>query len=155
MIEVGVAIASASAALKLVDQGIKTGKSVYELMPAFSKFWNARDQVALANEQANNPSKAAMAFNGESVEAYALKTALANKKAKQLEHDIREIFVWSQNEDVYIEMMRLREAERKRRIALARAEAAKKRLAQDVILGVTVFSIGLASFLILIYALLR
>ena len=106
MLEIGAAIATATGALKLVEQGLKTGKSVGEMLPSFERFFNAKDDIALAQEEVNNPSFATKTLKNETINAYALRIATANKDAREMEKRLREVFIYSGNEDVYKEMLK-------------------------------------------------
>ena len=151
MLEIGAAIATATGALKLVEQGLKTGKSVGEMLPSFERFFNAKDDIALAQEEVNNPSFATKTLKNETINAYALRIATANKDAREMEKRLREVFIYSGNEDVYKEMLRHRKAERRRRMEAARAAMARKRFIQDMTLLAAIVVAGIIGFAGLLY----
>ncbi len=155
MLEIGAAIATATGALKLVEQGLKTGKSVGEMLPSFERFFNAKDDIALAQEEVNNPSFATKTLKNETINAYALRIATANKDAREMEKRLREVFIYSGNEDVYKEMLRHRKAERRRRMEAARAAMARKRFIQDMTLLAAIVVAGIIGFAGLLYMLMN
>ncbi|MAQ49050.1 MAG: hypothetical protein CL720_04975 [Chloroflexi bacterium] len=155
MLEIGAAIATATGALKLVEQGLKTGKSVGEMLPSFERFFNAKDDIALAQEEVNNPSFATKTLKNETINAYALRIATANKDAREMEKRLREVFIYSGNEDVYKEMLRHRKAERRRRMEVARAAMARKRFIQDMTLLAAIVVAGIIGFAGLLYMLMN
>ena len=155
MLEIGAAIATATGALKLVEQGLKTGKSVGEMLPSFERFFNAKDDIALAQEEVNNPSFATKTLKNETIKAYALRIASANKDAREMEKRLREVFIYSGNEDVYKEMLSHRKAERRRRMEAARAAMARKRFIQDMTLLAAIVVAGIIGFAGLLYMLMN
>ena len=155
MLEIGAAIATATGALKLVEQGLKTGKSVGEMLPSFERFFNAKDDIALAQEEVNNPSFATKTLKNETINAYALRIATANKDAREMEKRLREVFIYSGNEDVYKEMLRDRKAERRRRMEAARAAMARKTFIQDMTLLAAIVVAGIIGFAGLLYMLMN
>ena len=155
MLEIGAAIATATGALKLVEQGLKTGKSVGEMLPSFERFFNAKADIALAQEEVNNPSFATKTLKNETINAYALRIATANKDAREMEKRLREVFIYSGNEDVYKEMLRHRKAERRRRMEAARAAMARKRFIQDMTLLAAIVVAGIIGFAGLLYMLMN
>ena len=155
MLEIGAAIATATGALKLVEQGLKTGKSVGEMLPSFERFFNAKDDIALAQEEVNNPSFATKTLKNETINAYALRIATANKDAREMEKRLREVFIYSGNEDVYKEMLRHRKAEPRRRMEAARAAMARKRFIQDMTLLAAIVVAGIIGFAGLLYMLMN
>ena len=73
-------------------------------------------------------------FDSKSVEAHALEVALAEHKARELEKQLRELFVYSGQGDVYKSMMRARQKERQRRLQAARRQAEQKKFILDMFL---------------------
>ena len=86
------------------------------------------------------------------MEAYALEVALAEHKAKDLEKQLRELFVYSGQGDVYKTMMRARQTERNRRLEVARKLAARKKFIIDTCLIVTIIATGVGIIAFLLYS---
>jgi len=150
MIEVTVAIAAASRAVTLIKKGLSLGKDTQELSSQFAQFFDAKDRIDTAKAAAENAPLGKKVFAAQSVEAYALEVALAEHKAKDLEKQLRELFVYSGQADVYSSMMRARQQERQRRLQVARKMAEQKRLMLDLVLIGTIFItvVGIVGFLI-------
>jgi hypothetical protein len=69
-----------------------------------------------------------------------------------MEKQLRELFVYSGQGDVYKSMMRTRQKERQRRLQAARALAERKKLVLDIILISCFVAVGLGIIGGLIYA---
>ena len=151
MIEVTVAIAAASRAVSLIKKGIQVGKDTSELSTQFAEFFDAKDKIDTAKTEADNAPLGKKVFAAQSVEAYALEVALAEHKAKDLEKQLRELFVYSGQGDVYKTMMRARQTERQRRLEIARALAARKKFIFDTCLIVTIIATGVSIIVALLY----
>ena len=93
-------------------------------------------------------------FAKQSVESYALEVALAEHKTKDMEKQLRELFVYSGQGDVYKSMMRTRQKERQRRLQATRALAERKKFLADVILIGILVSIGLSIAAGMIYVII-
>lgn len=148
MIEVTVAIAAASRAVTLIKKGLSLGKDTQELSSQFAQFFDAKDRIDTAKAAAENAPLGKKVFAAQSVEAYALEVALAEHKAKDLEKQLRELFVYSGQADVYSSMMRARQQERQRRLQIARKMAEQKRLMLDLVLIGVIFItvVGIVGF---------
>ncbi len=148
MIEVTVAIAAASRAVTLIKKGLSLGKDTQELSSQFAQFFDAKDRIDTAKAAAENAPLGKKVFAAQSVEAYALEVALAEHKAKDLEKQLRELFVYSGQADVYSSMMRARQQERQRRLQVARKMAEQKRLMLDLVLIGAIFItvVGIVGF---------
>jgi len=151
MIEVTVAIAAASRAVSLIKKGIQVGKDTSELSTQFAQFFDAKDKIDTAKTESENAPLGKKVFAAQSVEAYALEVALAEHKAKDLEKQLRELFVYSGQGDVYKTMMRARQTERQRRLEIARALAARKKFIFDTCLIVTIIATGVSIIVALLY----
>jgi hypothetical protein len=148
MIEVTVAIAAASRAVTLIKKGLQLGKDTQDLSSQFAQFFDAKDKIDSARANADNTSLGKKVFAAQSVEAYALEVALAEHKAKDLEKQLRELFVYSGQGDVYSSMMRARQQERQRRLQAARELAKQKKFMFDLALIGVIFTtvVGAVAF---------
>ena len=148
MIEVTVAIAAASRAVTLIKKGLQLGKDTQDLSSQFAQFFDAKDKIDSARADAENTSLGKKVFAAQSVEAYALEVALAEHKAKDLEKQLRELFVYSGQGDVYSSKMRARQQERQRRLHAARELAKQKKFMFDLALIGVVFTafVGIVAF---------
>lgn len=152
MVEISIALAVASKAVATIKQGFKLHKDAVELTAYFSKFFDAKDDIAKARAEVENASLGSKVFQKQSVEAYALEVALAEHETKELEKQLRELFVYSGQADIYSRMMRIRQQERTRRLISAKRVVEQKRFVADaaLILSMIVFTIGSLALLIYI-----
>ena len=151
MIEVTVAIAAASRAVSLIKKGIQVGKDTSELSTQFAQFFDAKDKIDTAKTESENAPIGKKVFAAQSVEAYALEVALAEHKAKDLEKQLRELFVYSGQGDVYKTMMRARKTERQRRLEITKKLAARKKFIFDTCLIATIIATGMGIIASLLY----
>ena len=152
MIEVSLAIAAASQAVSTIKKGLRAGRDAQDLASQFASFFDAKDKIDTAKTESDNPAIGSKVFAKQSVESYALEVALAEHKTKEMEKQLRELFVYSGQGDVYKSMMRTRQKERQRRLQAARALAERKKLVLDIILISCFVAVGLGIIGGLIYA---
>ena len=143
MVEVTVAIAAASRAVSLIKKGLALGKDTQELSSQFAQFFDAKDKIDKAKADSDHAPIGKKVFAAQSVEAYALEVALAEHKAKELEKQLRELFVYSGQADVYKSMMRARQKERQRRLLVARKIAERRKFLLDLTLIGTMIISGM------------
>ena len=143
MVEVTVAIAAASRAVTIIKKGLALGKDTQELSSQFAQFFDAKDRIDKAKADSDHAPIGKKVFAAQSVEAYALEVALAEHKAKELEKQLRELFVYSGQGDVYKSMMRARQKERQRRLQAARRQAEQKKFILDLILIGSIVVVGI------------
>ncbi len=108
MVEIAIAVATASQAVATIKKAISLGKDVSDLGAPFAAFFDSKDKVKEAKVAAENTPIGSKVFAKKSVEAFAIEVALAEHKTKQMEKALREMFVYSGNADVYSSMMRIR-----------------------------------------------
>ena len=143
MIEVTVAIAAASKAITVIKKGLALGKDTQELSSQFAQFFDAKDKIDKAKADSEHTPLGKKVFDSKSVEAHALEVALAEHKARELEKQLRELFVYSGQGDVYKSMMRARQKERQRRLYAARRQAEQKKFILDLILIGSIVVVGI------------
>ena len=143
MVEVTVAIAAASRAVTIIKKGLALGKDTQELSSQFAQFFDAKDKIDKAKADSDHAPIGKKVFASQSVEAYALEVALAEHKAKELEKQLRELFVYSGQADVYKSMMRARQKERQRRLVVARKIAERRKFLLDLVLIGTMIISGM------------
>ena len=151
MVEISLAIAAASKAVNVISKGLKAGREAQDLASQFSTFFDAKDKIDTAKTESENPTIGSKMFAKQSVESYALEVALAEHKTKDMEKQLRELFVYSGQGDVYKSMMRTRQKERQRRLQAARALVERKKFIADIALIGCLVSVGLAIIGGLIY----
>ena len=152
MIEVSLAIAAASQAVSTIKKGLRAGSDAQDLATQFASFFDAKDKIDGAKAQSEHAPLGSKVFAKQSVESYALEVALAEHKTKEMEKQLRELFVYSGQGDVYKSMMRTRQKERTRRLQAARALAERKKLIFDIVLIACIVTVGISSIGAIIYA---
>ena len=114
MIEIGLALAAASKAFELIQQGVQTGQDASDLIGKLGSFYDAKDKVQEAKEDLERRPNAGQYGTG-SVENYALKVVEAEMKIAKYEEQVKKIFMQKGKTSMYQRMLRIREQERKRR----------------------------------------
>lgn len=135
MIEIGLALAAASKAFELIQQGVQTGQDATDLIGKLGSFYDAKDKVQEAKQELER-RPASGAYASGSVENYALKVVEAEMKIAKYEEQVKKIFMAKGKTPLYHRMMRIREEERHRRAQEAikrnREKREKLRKEQDL-----------------------
>ena len=141
MVEIAAALSMAGSAFNMIKGAIEKGQEVQDMYDVFAKFFDAKEQLAEADQHAKNPSMVGSLFGGSSVEAQALQVTAARHKIKQLEKELYEFLLYTGQQQFYEDMMRERRVIRQRRIEAAQAAARKKANIIDgiAILGFLIF----------------
>ena len=90
MVEVAVAMSMASSAYNAIKKGMEMGREAQDVAEFFGKWFDAKEDIAEANQYAKNPSIVGKLFTGKSVEAQALQVTSAKYKIAQMEKELRE-----------------------------------------------------------------
>ena len=151
MIEVSLAIAAASQAVSTIKKGLRAGRDAQDLASQFANFFDAKDKIDGAKAESEHAPLGSKVFAKQSVESYALEVALAEHKTKEMEKQLRELFVYSGQGDIYKSMMRTRQKERTRRLQAARALAERKKFLADIVLIACIITIGISIIGAMIY----
>ena len=132
MIEIGLALAAASKAFELIQQGVQTGQDATDLMGKLGSFYDAKDKVQEAKEELER-RPASGAYAAGAVENYALKVVEAEMKIAKYEEQVKKIFMAKGKTPLYRRMMRIREEERNRRVqeAIKRNREKRERLRKE------------------------
>lgn len=133
MIEIAAALSMAGSAFNMIKGAIEKGQEVQDMYDVFAKFFDAKEQLAEADQHAKNPSMVGSLFGGSSVEAQALQVTAARHKIKQLEKELYEFLLYTGQQQFYEDMMKERRIIRQRRIEAAQAAARKKAFYIDVV----------------------
>ncbi len=140
--EIVAAVAAANQAFNFIKKAVHKGKEVQDLTRAISKFWDAREEVSVLEQKAKTTSKISKLLGSSSIESQALEATLQKQKAEQLEKELKDLFYWTGNSNLWHDMLRERIRIRNLRIAEAR-KAAQTRAAMIDILVVFGCFIGL------------
>ena len=151
MIEISLAIAAATQAMGTIKKGLRAGRDAQDLATQFASFFDAKDKIDGAKAESEHAPLGSKVFAKQSVESYALEVALAEHKTKEMEKQLRELFVYSGQGDIYKSMMRTRQKERTRRLQAARALAERKKFLADIVLIACIITIGISIIGAMIY----
>ena len=131
--EIIAAVQICSSAYRFMKTAVNEGKELGDMTRALSKFWDARETVSVLEQKATNPSKIEKLFGGKSVESQALEITLQKKKAQQLEKELKDLFYWSGNANLWHDMLKERSKIRNLRIAEAKAKAESRAAIIDIV----------------------
>ena len=140
--EIVAAVQICASAYRFMKTAVNEGRELGDMTRAMSKFWDAREEVSVLEQKATNPSKIEKRFGGKSVESQALEITLQKKKAEQLEKELKDLFYWTGNANLWHDMIRERAKIRNLRIAAARQKAQNRATMIDlaVIFGILGFA---------------
>lgn len=136
MVEVAVAMSMASSAYNAIKKGMEMGREAQDVAEFFGRWFDAKENIAEANQYAQNPSMFGKMFSGKSVEAQALQVTSAKYKIAQMEKELREYLIYTGQSDFYEDMMIERRKIREQRLIRARAKAEFRK---NVLDGVAIF----------------
>ena len=112
------------------------GREAQDVAEFFGRWFDAKENIAEANQYANNPSVFGKMFSGKSVEAQALEVTSAKYKIAQMEKELREYLIYTGQSDFYEDMMIERRKIREQRLIRARAKAEFRK---NVLDGIAIF----------------
>ena len=78
MVEVAVAMSMASSAYNAIKKGMEMGREAQDVAEFFGKWFDAKEDIAEANQYAKNPSIVGKLFTGKSVEHKHYRSHLQN-----------------------------------------------------------------------------
>ena len=139
--EIIAAVQMCASAYRFMKTAVNEGRELSDMTRALSKFWDAREEVSVLEQKATNPSKIEKLFGGKSVESQALEITLQKQKAEQLEKELKDLFYWTGNANLWHDMLRERIKIRNMRIADARAKAQSRAAMIDVVAIVGTFTV--------------
>ena len=136
MVEVAVAMSMASSAYNAIKKGMEMGREAQDVAEFFGRWFDAKENIAEANQYAQNPSMFGKMFSGKSGEAQALQVTSAKYKIAQMEKELREYLIYTGQSDFYEDMMIARRKIREQRLIRARAKAEFRK---NVLDGIAIF----------------
>jgi molecular chaperone GrpE (heat shock protein) len=139
--EIIAAVQMCASAYRFMKTAVNEGRELSDMTRALSKFWDAREEVSVLEQKATNPSKIEKLFGGKSVESQALEITLQKQKAEQLEKELKDLFYWTGNANLWHDMLRERTKIRNMRIAQAREKAQSRAAMIDVVAIVGTFTV--------------
>ena len=153
--EIVAAVQICASAYRFMKTAVNEGRELGDMTRALSKFWDAREEVSVLEQKATNPSKIEKLFGGKSVESQALEITLQKKKAQQLEKELKDLFYWTGNANLWHDMLRERTKIRNRRIAQAREKAQSRAAMIDIVAIVGTFSALFVSAMFIISVVIK
>ena len=139
--EIIAAVQMCASAYRFMKTAVNEGRELSDMTSAVGKFWDARAEVSVLEQKATNPSKIEKLFGGKSVESQALEITLQKQKAEQLEKELKDLFYWTGNANLWHDMLRERTKIRNMRIAQAREKAQSRAAMIDVVAIVGTFTV--------------
>lgn len=121
--EIIAAVQACASAYRFMKKAVNEGRELSDMTRAISKFWDAREEISVLEQKATNPSKIERLFGGKSIEAQALEITLHKQKAIQLEKELKDLFYWTGNANLWHDMIKERGRIRNMRIAEAKKKA--------------------------------
>jgi hypothetical protein len=152
MIEIAAAFATAQAAVAGIKKAVQLGKDINGLIGEFSRFFDAKDAVQKA---ANDAGK-----SGKSDTAQALELVMQAEQLRQAEEELKHTLIYGYGAaDLWEQMLMQRakvrqERERREREERKQRLAARKRLIDFTIYGFVAFCVSIA-FLGIVYIILQ
>lgn len=113
--------AGAQATIAGIKGAVAMGKDIKNLIGDFSKFFHMADQVHVASTKKKIES---IKKSNSKIAAEALEIAWASKQLREDERYLKDMLIWSGNDDVYYEMV----SERTR---MAKERAAEERKIEE------------------------
>ena len=130
-----------ASAYRFMKTAVNEGRELSDMTRALGKFWDAREEVSVLEQKATNPSKIEKLFGGKSVESQALEITLQKQKAEQLEKELKDLFYWTGNANLWHDMLRERTKIRNMRIAQAREKAQSRAAMIDIVVILGTFTV--------------
>ncbi len=150
MIDPLTAFAIAQGAIKGVQAAIKMGKDINAISGDLMKFFEAKD--VLAKESVKKPKF------GKSDTAVAFETVMQLKQLQDAENELRQMLIWTGNDDVWnaimLERNRMVTERKKAEAEAAQAKAVRAEEISDIIniglwAALVAFVVGLVAYLTL------
>jgi hypothetical protein len=89
--EIIAAVQVCASAYRFMKTAVNEGRELGDMTRAISKFWDAREEISV--------------IEGKSIEAQALEITLHKQKAVQLEKDLKDLFYWTGNANLWHDML--------------------------------------------------
>ena len=120
---------------------VTEGKDRNDMGRAIGKFFDAREEVSVLEQQATNSSAIQKLVGGKSIESTALQITLEKNRAIQLERDLKDLFLWSGRGDLWEDTIRERARLRNLRIAEAKQKAQSRAAMIDIAAIIGTFAV--------------
>ena len=106
--EIIAAVNVCASAYRFMKTAVNEGKDLNDMGRAIGKFFDAREEVSVLEQQETNSSAIRKLVGGKSIESTALQITLEKNRAIQLERDLKDLFLWSGRGDLWEDTIRER-----------------------------------------------
>jgi len=148
--EITLALGVADKAYKTIKTAIERGKDLNDMSATLGKFFTAQEQISEANVASRERSKTARLIAGKSIEEQALEIAMAKKKMETYEKELKMLLIYTNNGDVYREMLKQRRILKTRKLEQARIDARRKADVQDILMIALGLGVSVAMVFVMI-----
>jgi len=139
--EIIAAVNVCASAYRFMKTAVNEGKDLNDMGRAIGKFFDAREEVSVLEQQATISSAIQRLFGGKSIESTALQITLEKNRAIQLERDLKDLFLWSGRGDLWEDTIRERARLRNLRIAEAKQKAQSRAAMIDIAAIIGTFAV--------------
>jgi len=139
--EIIAAVNVCASAYRFMKTAVQEGKDLNDMGRAIGKFFDAREEISVLEQQATNSGAIQKLFGGKSIEAQALEITLQKDKAIRLEKDLKDLFLYSGRSDLWEDTIRERARLRNLRIAEAKQKAQSKAAMIDIAAIIGTFAV--------------
>ncbi len=139
--EIIAAVNVCASAYRFMKTAVQEGKDLNDMGRAIGKFFDAREEISVLEQQATNSGAIQKLFGGKSIEAQALEITLQKDKAIRLEKDLKDLFLYSGRGDLWEDTIRERARLRNLRIAEAKQKAQSKAAMIDIAAIIGTFAV--------------
>jgi len=139
--EIIAAVNVCASAYRFMKTAVQEGKDLNDMGRAIGKFFDAREEISVLEQQATNSGAIQKLFGGKSIEAQALEITLQKDKAIRLEKDLKDLFLYSGRSDLWEDTIRERARLRNLRIAEAKKKAQSRAAMIDIAAIIGTFAV--------------
>jgi hypothetical protein len=139
--EIIAAVNVCASAYRFMKTAVQEGKDLNDMGRAIGKFFDAREEISVLEQQATNSGAIQRLFGGKSIEAQALEITLQKDKAIRLEKDLKDLFLYSGRGDLWEDTIRERARLRNLRIAEAKQKAQSRAAMIDIAAIIGTFAV--------------
>jgi CHASE3 domain sensor protein len=115
MLDPMTAVATASAAFKVIKKGFEVGRDIEQMAGDLSRWMGAMSDLSEAERLAKNPPIFKKLFAGKSVEQEAIEVFAAKKKAEQMREELRQYISFTMGQSAWDQLIRMEGQIRKQR----------------------------------------
>jgi len=115
MLDPMTAVATASAAFKVIKKGFEVGRDIEQMAGDLSRWMGAMSDLSEAERLAKNPPIFKKLFAGKSVEQEAIEVFAAKNKAEQMREELRQYISFTMGQSAWDQLIRMEGQIRKQR----------------------------------------